>query len=318
MSDIEELMRMYRVAKSYYIDNLLQSEIASIENISRSQISKILKSAKENNIVKISIIMPGADNQDELREGLIRKYSLIDAVIAPSDAAGDAKSAQKAFIVSCAAHLEKVLAKSRKVGIGWGNTIYDTSIQFAGINNTDEVQLVPLITNSGSTQRSLQTTSIVDRFAEKFSRAQSIYLNQPLYRKVSEDDSDMIHNIRKMWGQLDVAIVSVGGPSADSMRDRGNVYIDELDIDREPQLEKEMFGDILAHFFLKDGSIYSAPKGYELTAVSLEQLRSIKNVMCLARGLNKVRPLAYAISEGYIKSLVTDAATATALLEYEP
>ena len=40
-------MTMLRVAKYYYLDEMSQQEIAQKENIHRSQISRILKAARE-------------------------------------------------------------------------------------------------------------------------------------------------------------------------------------------------------------------------------------------------------------------------------
>ena len=53
-----DMMQMYRIAKMYYVDNLTQQQIAVSENVSRSQISRLLDQARASGIVEITVRMP--------------------------------------------------------------------------------------------------------------------------------------------------------------------------------------------------------------------------------------------------------------------
>ena len=53
-----EKLTLYNVAKMYYIDNMGQQEIANQLGISRPQVSRILKEARETKIVDITLHMP--------------------------------------------------------------------------------------------------------------------------------------------------------------------------------------------------------------------------------------------------------------------
>lgn len=55
---------MYRVAKLYYMDELKQESVARRLNISKYKVSRVLKKAKEEGVVKIQVIKPIYSNKN--------------------------------------------------------------------------------------------------------------------------------------------------------------------------------------------------------------------------------------------------------------
>ncbi len=49
---------MFRVAKLYYVDEFKQEKIARKLNISKYKVSRVLKKAKEEGVVKIEVVDP--------------------------------------------------------------------------------------------------------------------------------------------------------------------------------------------------------------------------------------------------------------------
>ena len=81
---------VYRVAKSYYLDNLSQIEIAKRENISRSTVSRLLERARDSGVVCIEIKTPSdfalSETEDKLKtKSSFRTLPLIPAVRALLD-----------------------------------------------------------------------------------------------------------------------------------------------------------------------------------------------------------------------------------------
>ena len=76
-------------------------------------------------------------------------------------------------------------------------------------------------------------------------------------------------------------------------------------------------GDILGHFFDQHGELI--PSHYEQRVMSLEldQLKRIPRVMCVAGGLDKVKPIRAALEAELFDTLVTDELVAQALIESE-
>jgi len=61
---------LFRIAKAYYLDNKTQQEIAEIENFSRSQISRLLKRALDENLVRYTLNFPMNVDGEALQEQL--------------------------------------------------------------------------------------------------------------------------------------------------------------------------------------------------------------------------------------------------------
>jgi len=313
MSNFDELSQMHRVACFYYMDNLLQSEIAAKEGISRPQVSRILKKARDTGVVEIRIHQPLAEYEQGLHTAVKQRFSLADVVILPSLEA-DRRSFNEVFSRAAAAYLSAELTKYRRVGIGWGWTLFNISKQYPACSNRGEIQFVPLVSNSGQTHRHLQTTMIVDRIAEQYSNSQIIYLNQPLYRRKDEPLNDMMRNIRSMWDRLDAAVYSVGVPppkGSDISK-----YLEELTSDflRNCADSPQPIGDILGRYILSDGTSVAAPEGQEITAIALEQLQRVPTAYCVAANPQKAEILRHAAERKYFSVLVTDTPTAEALL----
>src|SRR5215510_15162312 len=83
MARVDELRLMAKVARLYYERGLKQTDIADQLDISQATISRLLKRAQQEEIVRISINVPtGA--YAELEDGLERAYGLKEAIVVDS------------------------------------------------------------------------------------------------------------------------------------------------------------------------------------------------------------------------------------------
>ena len=76
-------------------------------------------------------------------------------------------------------------------------------------------------------------------------------------------------------------------------------------------------GDIAANFLKKDDCLYQMPEKYQSVSISLERLKEISNVICVAFGLHKVDMINYVAKNRCINILITDSITATSIMEDE-
>ena len=81
--DDKKLRRLIAVAKMYYKENTLQSEIAKSIGVSRPMVSKLLAEAKEFGVVAITINKAG-NAQEILAERLAERFSLARVFVIPS------------------------------------------------------------------------------------------------------------------------------------------------------------------------------------------------------------------------------------------
>ena len=80
MARADELRLMTRVARLYYDVGLKQPEIATRLRLSQPKVSRLLKSAQDEGIVRISVRAPSGTNP-ELEEALEQRFGLTEVEI---------------------------------------------------------------------------------------------------------------------------------------------------------------------------------------------------------------------------------------------
>ncbi len=83
MAKIDDLRLMTKVAHLYYEQELSQSEIATKLNLSQANISRLLKRALQEQIVRITVSPPHSVYTD-LEEELEKKYALNEVIVVDS------------------------------------------------------------------------------------------------------------------------------------------------------------------------------------------------------------------------------------------
>ena len=316
MGKSSDAMLLYRIAQYYYIEKMSQNEIALVENISRSQISRLLGKAEEMGIVKFTVSLPQEFDNLSLEASLQSALGLQDAVVAPvpdfSGTQEDTEAITEAIATAAASYLPGKLKGCMTVGLGWGKAMYTTSLKIAYRHRGEELTYVPLIGLSGNTEPHLQVNTIVDRMAEKY-RARSYFVNTPAFREkmapTTKNETVRQEKLREYWRKLDAAIVGLGAPPTDEM------FVAELSPDYvEPLKNSGACGDILAQYFTEDGRVFDFGSAYSQVAYDIKYLPTLRTVVCIAGGREKVRGIIAAARLRYINNLVTDSATAKYIL----
>ncbi len=315
MTKKPELTLLYSIARSYYIDKLSQSQIAEMENISRSQISRLLDRAEKLGIVNITVSMPEDPDLSELAESVTKLLGLREVIVAPVDGntAGRNEVAE-AIALAAAQYLPRALKGSKTVGLGWGITVYNMSLRLSYRNLGDERLYVPLVGTSGASNPYLQINSIVDRVAERH-RARSYFVNVPAFRErgapFTEMEEQRISTLESHWSHLDAAVIGLGVPPH-----AGGLFLEEIDEPYATEVGASgAVGDIVSYFYRRDGSVFDFARGYRQVAFDVRRLHRVRKVICLAGGLDKVDGILTAARLGYINMLVTDSITARAFYD---
>jgi deoxyribonucleoside regulator len=316
MSGHDDYPMLYRIAKSYYIDNLSQEQIARRESISRPHVSRILTKARSCGIVNIQVQMPRSDETQRLADALCKSLDLSDVRLAcvPPQTGYGRRSLSLGIATVAAANLPELLSGASNVGVGWGYTVYQTSALIEHCPMEQPLSFFPLVGLSGENNPYLQINVITNRFAEKYD-AKSYYTIMPAIRdneKLAHIEEESYMRLRRQWESLDTAIIGLG-PAPQ----KGTVLLAEASEEYHRRLyESGTVGDILASFFYKDGSVFDTSKYYFQISLSLDALRNIKKVICLAGGGGKVEGLIAAARNRFFNVLVTDTNTAQQILEH--
>ena len=105
MARIEELRLLARVAQLYYKKGANQSAIADQLDLSQATVSRLLKRAQSEGIVRITVSMPPGIYTD-LEDALLEKYRLKEAIVVDCQTPDNEEAIQQALGAAAAYYLE--------------------------------------------------------------------------------------------------------------------------------------------------------------------------------------------------------------------
>lgn len=309
-----DLMLLYRIASLYYREGKTQEEISAQENISRSQISRLLEKAREQGVVRIDVALPHVLESGPLTDFLKTQLKLERLILAPVEDEWDAQRISESVARTGAEWLPRLLRGARVIGLGWGETMYRMAATLRRRVLGGEPVFVPLIGASGSTNPFLQINTILDRVSESM-EGDRFFANLPAFREknipLTTYENKRLSMLHDYWDQVDTAVFGLG--TRDSSR--GSFDEEVSQASQERIMKTEVVGDILSQFFFPDGSILPPDESYHSNAYKAERLKSLPRTICMAGGEAKVEALIAAARGGYFKTLVTDVRTAELIYE---
>lgn len=315
MSEHIDYQQLYRIAKSYYLDNLSQEQIAKCESISRPHVSRMLTKARECGIVSIHVQMLDFAETRHLEEALRNRLDLKEVILAsvPPQSGDTGRELSLGIATVAAAEMPRLLAGAKNVGVGWGYTLYQTSVLMEQRSADMPEYFIPLIGLSGENTPYLQINVIANRFAEKCD-AKSYFTIMPLIRDSNERqgriEKESCIRFKRQWDSLDTAVIGLGPKP-----EKGALLVAEASAEyNERLITSGTVGDILANFFFEDGSLFDTSKYYLQISMEPEALKKLKTVICIAGGFNKVEGLIAAARSQYYNVLVSDTNTARLIL----
>src|SRR5574344_921667 len=110
-----------KIAWYYYIQKKTQKEIATLLNISRMKVIRMLERAEQENLVQVHIRKDFSDRL-EFEYKLIQKYHLKDAVIIPADQNNTNIMADE-LAKAAAMYVKEHFSQKNVINIGYGNTV---------------------------------------------------------------------------------------------------------------------------------------------------------------------------------------------------
>ncbi len=305
-----DYLKLYHVAQRYYQEGLTQAQISERENISRSQVSRMLDAARELGIVRIEVTLPEEMDRDSLGAFLQERLGLKRVILAEVDPdMRDERSISLAVAQEAAKVLPRLLRGCRVVGLGWGKTMYRMASCLSFRQNRRDTVFVPLIGASGNDNPFLQINTIIDRVAEHLN-GDLYFTNLPAFREkevpLTAYESKRLQLLHEYWDHLDAAVFGMGSRTGSD-----EFFDEEIPAASRERIRKEpVIGDLLSQFFCADGSLLAPDEGYHTNAFPAGRLKNINNAICLAGGSEKTDALLTAAQAGYFKILITDTNTA--------
>ncbi len=302
MSDLEQLVRASRL---YYELGETQDSIASQLGVTRPQVSRLLKRARAEGVVEIRIIdrtavaSPAAD-------ALQRSYGL-DAVHLAPTISGPEDLTRRMVGRLAAEALRGALRSGATVGIGDGASVSATADALEDSATPVAVTVVPLCGGYWTTGPDLEPYR---RVAEAIGGQARGLMAPGLVDDAATRRSLVAHAgvqaIIELWDGLDVALFGIGGPAWSEAR---------VGVDTERQLAAaQAVGEVLVAPFDLDGEFVAPALAERVIAFEARRLGRVPVSIGVAAGESKVRPILGALRAGIVRVLVTDVATAEAVV----
>lgn len=297
---------MVQVAKLYYDLERTQSEIAEEVGLTRWQVSRLLRDARESGIVRIAIV-PRAQRLPALESRLQMAFGLREAIVVPS--MGDGSIAQDAVAQAAGQYLASLSPRPGLIGVSWGRTMAAVA-QWLPPGWNDGVRIVLMNGATNLKSATLKTNTVAERFAEAGNGTATLLpvpaiVGRAETRRVLEDDP-VISTVLELAEKAPVACFGLGGMAGSVHVESG--YLTDRDVDGLS--EKRAVGDVLGRFIDADGAIADPALDARTIGLAPERLRDKTHSIGVASGKAKHAVVLAALKARYVNVLVTDEATA--------
>jgi DNA-binding transcriptional regulator LsrR (DeoR family) len=302
-----------QIASMYYEQEMTQQDIAETLGMSRVKVYRLLKQARDEQVVRIVIDYP-IKRDVRLETQLRNRFALKDALVLKNGTGGDPSRALQRVAQMGARYLEELLQPDMTLAICLGRAAYEV-INAVRPDLQANVRVAQAM--GGFTADDHLDSNALARLLARKIDGEVYYLLAPM----AMDDAAAAAMMRQqseiartleIARVADVALFGVGGLDAKTSKlvQAGYLSAEEL-----AQLGEEgAAGDIAGQFFTLDGHLHPCPFNDRLISLTLDEMRQIPITMAVLLGEEKVRPLLGALRTGAVSVVVTDEATARAVL----
>lgn len=299
-----------RAAWMYFVEQMTQNEIADVLGIGRVTVVRMLADARARGEVKITI-ESGLVEIVALERELERKFGLEQAIVAPLSAPG--ADPIPAIAARTGSYVSDIMKAGMRVGVGWGQTLF-SSLQFLSARSLADFKVISLLGGVGVARR-YNPAEFAWRFAQTF-QGDGYLIPTPAVVDSAETKTALVERcglqeIFRMADSLDVVLVSVGGIASATTFYRGGFLKEE---DREQLVEKGAVGDLLFHFFDRNGDLVDHPVNKLVMSVEVDRLRRAPVRVLTSGGAEKTDALLGAMNLIRPTVLITDEESARRML----
>lgn len=302
-------------ARMYYVEGRDQGQIADLLELSRSSISRMLRAAREQGIVQVTIVGDSHIPRDiNLESQLLKRFGLVEAIVA----ADTSSTMPMSDIAHLAAQVfDDYAPDATRIGISWGATIssFVDALQPRALHPS--TQIIPLVGGlsifdlapSGNT--SIQNLADKCRLQIQRFDAPAIVESASTYHAMMSESS--IKTALTRAASCDLAFVGMGTFGILTSRQVID-YMKLTPLELAKVVAANPAGDMNGQYFDVFGTPLGPPASERVLGINIEQLRSIGTLVALASGPEKALGVLGGLRTGAINILVTDAALVHELL----
>lgn len=313
---------MTRVARLYYEGDVKQPEIARRLDLSQATVSRLLRRAEREQIVRITVSVPvGAFPEQE--EGLERRYDLKKAIVVDT-VEEDEERLLRDLGAAAAHYVETTLRSDEVVGIasyasllGMVNALHPRG--GPGRHSRDEserVQVVQLNGGVGNPSAEEHATQVTRRLAMLLD-AEAIFLPAPGLASSAQAkemflQDPFVREALKACGRVTMALMGIAPLDGGGRTSLMNAFTPhEVEVLRDHGAA----GFICHRFFNEQGEPVHTSLDSRILAMTLDQLRRVERRVGISGGPRRLSAIRAALAGRWVNILITDRLTAARLLE---
>ncbi|GGF50301.1 transcriptional regulator [Microbacterium sorbitolivorans] len=291
----------------YYLEDATQASIADRLGVSRPTVSRLLADARRAGIVRIEVLDPFIDTSKQLATELRDALGLNAVYLAPithpstlgADLAAPVSEAVRAMHLTAG---DALLISS-------GQTTYELAQH--GMPALPGIQIAPTVGGYADPLPQFQTNEITRIAAQESGAFPAFLFTQALpsaqmRRSLLQDPA--FQHVSGLWERATGALLGIGAATPTRAVLASGIPADDRAFDRS-------VGDVCLNFFATDGQEIEFPGSDLIVRTPPELLRNIPHAVGVAVGTHKVSSITGAVRGGLINELVTDSATARAILD---
>ena len=312
----EETRLMTKVAYHYHKRGHKQSDIARQFDLSQASVSRILKRAEAEGIVRVVVNIP-TGVYTQLEDELCEKYDLKSAIVVHCE--DESEDAIYHHVGSAAAYyVETTIGRDEIVGLAsWSSTLLSMVNSMHPLAHASNAKVVQMLGGMGNPAAEVYATRITEQFAALV-QGEPIYLAAPGIARSEDAHANImadpyVQKATTYFDKITLALVGIGSVEpAKILQSSGNVFSEE---ELGALQDAGAIGNFCLRFFDIEGQPVKLSLDRRVVSIKLEQLRNIERVVGVAGGKRKLKPIQGALNGRFINVLITDHLNALALMD---
>jgi len=311
-----------KAAYWYYIQDLSQKEVARRLGTSQSNVSRLMRAAREQGVVKFEIAYP-IHRELDLEDALRSTYHdfgvrdvIVSQVFSDHDHSGNQQAGMLSVARSSAEWLQDNLLDGQTLGLFWGTTV-KAMVDIARFDRRIDAHVVQLA-GEWSVDPGLSGHNLVRDLGDKLG-GRYTYFNAPAVAATAEEADSLlvtpeVKRSLDLARHADIALLGIGSFPTDTTRTF-------LDLARATKAEvdeaerKQVVGQFAGRFFDDQGKQVDLAIHRRLVSLDLAEVRGIPTIAAVAHGEGKTTAVRAALHGGLIDVLIVDPVLGRCLLD---
>lgn len=312
MENREDLL--IRVATLYYEEDHNQQQIANMLNISRSNISRLLKEAKQKGLVEIRI-RKRVDTVPEIERDLKQYFGLRAAMVINGQGRDYAERLATAG-EAAAQYLELVLRPHDVLAVAWGTGV-SAAVSAVSSDQSLGIDVVQMLGSVGTVDTVIDGPELSRQLATKLG-GQFYYLPAPLFVDSPEAralflEQQTVADTLERARNANIALAGIGTTQSEMSSFLRAKHLTEEQL--EALRSQGAVGETCGIHFDIEGNTDQFGINKRVICLDVEDQNNIPIVVAVACGLPKTLSILGALRGGHINAIATDDITAAAVLE---